>query len=54
MFVCAFLSFVLRLLLFSISKGEAFETDDFVWQARMIDAMLTGLEQALVGFTCVY
>lgn len=34
-----------------MNKGEAFETDDFVWQARMMDAMLTGLEQALVGFT---
>jgi len=36
------------------SKGEAFETDDFVWQARMMDAMLTSLERALVGFTCVH
>ncbi|KIM41720.1 glycoside hydrolase family 5 protein [Hebeloma cylindrosporum] len=34
-----------------MNKGEAFETDDFVWQARMMDAMLTGLERALVGFT---
>ncbi|KDR76952.1 hypothetical protein GALMADRAFT_246095 [Galerina marginata CBS 339.88] len=34
-----------------MNKGEAFETDDFVWQARMMDAMITGLERALVGFT---
>ncbi|KAF8953065.1 glycoside hydrolase family 5 protein [Flammula alnicola] len=34
-----------------MNKGEAFKTDDFVWQARMMDAMMTALEKALVGFT---
>ncbi|KAJ7178177.1 glycoside hydrolase [Mycena filopes] len=34
-----------------MNKGEAFQTDDFTWQMRMMDAMITGLEQALVGFT---
>jgi hypothetical protein len=33
------------------SKGEAFETDGWTWQNRMMDAMMTGLEQALVGLT---
>ena len=35
------------------SKGEAFETGDFKWQARMMDALMTALEQSLIGFTCV-
>ncbi|KAJ7700479.1 glycoside hydrolase [Mycena rosella] len=34
-----------------MNKGEAFATDDFTWQARMMDAMITGLERSLVGFT---
>ncbi|KAF7288945.1 Glycoside hydrolase family 5 protein [Mycena indigotica] len=34
-----------------MNKGESFQTDDFTWQARMMDAMITGLERALVGFT---
>ncbi|EIM87043.1 cytoplasmic protein [Stereum hirsutum FP-91666 SS1] len=34
-----------------MNKGEAFRTDDWKWQNRMMDAMITGLEQALVGFT---
>ncbi|KAJ7672413.1 glycoside hydrolase [Mycena polygramma] len=34
-----------------MNKGEAFRTDDFTWQARMMDAMITGLERSLVGFT---
>ncbi|KAJ7742575.1 glycoside hydrolase family 5 protein [Mycena metata] len=34
-----------------MNKGEAFQTDDFTWQTRMMDAMITGLERALVGFT---
>ena len=33
------------------SKGEAFKTTDFKWQRRMMDAMITGLERSLVGFT---
>ena len=33
------------------SKREAFLTDDFYWQMRMMDAMMTGLERSLVGFT---
>ncbi|KAJ3722722.1 glycoside hydrolase family 5 protein [Lentinula guzmanii] len=34
-----------------MNKGRAFKTDDFTWQARMMDAMLVGLERAMVGFT---
>ncbi|KAE9405555.1 glycoside hydrolase family 5 protein [Gymnopus androsaceus JB14] len=34
-----------------INKGEAFKTDDFTWQAKMMDAMIVGLERAMVGFT---
>ncbi|KAJ7590950.1 cytoplasmic protein [Mycena floridula] len=34
-----------------MNKGEAFVTDDFSWQARMMDALLTGLERSLIGFT---
>ncbi|KAJ6588126.1 glycoside hydrolase family 5 protein [Mycena capillaripes] len=33
-----------------MNKGAAFESDDFTWQARMMDAMITGLERSLVGF----
>ncbi len=31
----------------------AFKSDDWTWQRRMMDAMITGLERANVGFTCV-
>ncbi|KAK7052960.1 hypothetical protein VNI00_004280 [Paramarasmius palmivorus] len=34
-----------------MNKGEAFDTDDFTWQAKMMDAMITALDRALVGFT---
>lgn len=34
-----------------MNKGEAFTTDDWTWQSRMMDAMMTGLERALIGFT---
>ncbi|KAL9709181.1 hypothetical protein Ac2012v2_007536 [Leucoagaricus gongylophorus] len=33
-----------------MNKGEAFITEDFIWQKRMMDAMITGLDRALVGF----
>ena len=33
------------------SKGEAFETDRWHWQLKMMDAMITGLERSLAGFT---
>lgn len=36
-----------------LSKGEAFKTEDFRWQARMMDAIITGLERSLIGFTYV-
>jgi hypothetical protein len=29
----------------------AFKTDDWTWQRRMMDAMITGLERANIGFT---
>lgn len=31
----------------------AFKNDDWTWQRRMMDAMITGLERANIGFTCV-
>ncbi|THH27123.1 hypothetical protein EUX98_g7072 [Antrodiella citrinella] len=34
-----------------MNKGEAFETERWTYQSRMMDAMLTGLEQSLIGFT---
>ncbi|KAH6903281.1 cytoplasmic protein [Coprinopsis sp. MPI-PUGE-AT-0042] len=34
-----------------MNKKEAFETGDFTWQARMMDAMITALERSFVGFT---
>ncbi|KAH9834996.1 glycoside hydrolase superfamily [Rhodofomes roseus] len=34
-----------------LNKGEAFKTDRWHWQTRMMDAMLTALDRSLVGFT---
>ncbi|THH17235.1 hypothetical protein EW146_g3534 [Bondarzewia mesenterica] len=34
-----------------MNKREAFRTNNFKWQRRMMDAMITGLERSLVGFT---
>lgn len=34
-----------------VSDGEAFKTENFGWQSRMMDALMMGLDQALVGFT---
>ncbi|GLB43995.1 putative tyrosine recombinase [Lyophyllum shimeji] len=34
-----------------MNKKEAFVTEDFTWQTRMMDAMMTALERSLVGFT---
>ncbi|KAG6840292.1 hypothetical protein C0991_007685 [Blastosporella zonata] len=34
-----------------MNKKAAFLTEDFTWQTKMMDAMLTGLERSLVGFT---
>ncbi|KJA23943.1 glycoside hydrolase family 5 protein [Hypholoma sublateritium FD-334 SS-4] len=34
-----------------MNKGEAFKTGNFIYQMRMMDAMLTALEKALIGFT---
>lgn len=33
------------------SKGQSFKTDNWKWQLRMMDAMLTAMERSLVGFT---
>ena len=33
------------------SKGKAFETGGFKWQARMMDALMTALEQSMIGST---
>ncbi|KAI1792651.1 glycoside hydrolase family 5 protein [Ganoderma leucocontextum] len=35
----------------NMNKGEAFETDRWHWQLKMMDAMIVALERALVGFT---
>ncbi|KAI0752493.1 glycoside hydrolase [Daedaleopsis nitida] len=35
----------------NMNKGEAFETDRWDWQLKMMDAMMTALERALIGFT---
>ncbi|PVF93070.1 glycoside hydrolase [Serendipita vermifera] len=34
-----------------MNKGSAFRTGDFSWQARMMDAVCSALEQTMVGFT---
>ncbi|GLB44062.1 putative cellulase (glycosyl hydrolase family 5) [Lyophyllum shimeji] len=34
-----------------MNKKEAFVTEDFTWQMRMMDAMMIALERSLVGFT---
>ncbi|KAI0672041.1 glycoside hydrolase [Trametes maxima] len=34
-----------------MNKGEAFETDRWDWQTKMMDALLTALERSLIGFT---
>jgi hypothetical protein len=36
-----------------MNKRVAFRTDDWTWQRRMMDAMITGLERANIGFTYV-
>jgi hypothetical protein len=38
-------------LTFLSSHKNAFFSEDFTWQTKMMDAMLTGLERSLVGFT---
>jgi hypothetical protein len=35
------------------SQKEAFETENFVWHMRMMDAVISALDKALVGFTSV-
>lgn len=35
------------------SKGDSFDSDNWIPQLRMMDAMITALERSLVGFTCV-
>ncbi|EJD01855.1 glycoside hydrolase family 5 protein [Fomitiporia mediterranea MF3/22] len=34
-----------------MNHGEAFRTNDFVWQAKTMDAMITALERSLIGYT---
>ncbi|KAK7680349.1 hypothetical protein QCA50_016589 [Cerrena zonata] len=34
-----------------LNKGEAFESDDWTWQNKMMDAMITALERSLLNFT---
>ena len=40
-----------HIYLLLLSKKEAINTDNWTWPMRMMDAMITGLEQSLVGFT---
>ena len=35
------------------SRKEAFETENFVWHMRMMDAVISGLDRALIGFASV-
>ena len=51
---CALSVYILTLADCLFSKGEAFRDDKWHWQTRMMDAMLTALDCALVGFTYVY
>ncbi|KAI0073547.1 glycoside hydrolase [Panus rudis PR-1116 ss-1] len=34
-----------------MNGGEAFRTDNWSWQSKMMDAMLTALDRSLIGFT---
>ncbi|KAJ8496897.1 hypothetical protein ONZ45_g12265 [Pleurotus djamor] len=34
-----------------MNQGEAFKSDDWTWQRRMMDALLTALERSLITFT---
>ncbi|TDL18255.1 glycoside hydrolase family 5 protein [Rickenella mellea] len=34
-----------------MNRGQAFKTADWQWQAKMMDAMITGLERSLIGYT---
>jgi hypothetical protein len=34
-----------------MNSCAAFKTGDWTWQRRMMDAMITGLERANIGFT---
>ncbi|CAL1710309.1 unnamed protein product [Somion occarium] len=34
-----------------MNQGEAFESEDWTWQNRMMDAMITALERSFIGFT---
>lgn len=42
-----------QVLTFFSSRRAAFESGDFTWQARMMDAMITALDRAMIGFTYV-
>ncbi|KAH8112810.1 glycoside hydrolase family 5 protein [Phellopilus nigrolimitatus] len=34
-----------------LNRREAFKTNNFTWHTRMMDAMITGLERSLIGYT---
>ncbi|SJL04818.1 uncharacterized protein ARMOST_08189 [Armillaria ostoyae] len=34
-----------------LNKKEAFTSDNWMWQTKIMDAMITGLERSLVGYT---
>jgi len=36
-----------------MNRRAAFKTNDWTWQRRMMDAMITALERANIGFTYV-
>jgi hypothetical protein len=36
-----------------MNGGAAFKSDNWRWQRRMMDAIITGLERANIGFTYV-
>lgn len=33
-----------------MNNRDAFQSDNFIWQTRMFDALMTALESSLVGF----
>lgn len=51
---CILLLFFCRAVIdLSSSNGEAFTTDDWSWQSRMMDAIITAMDASMIGFTLV-
>lgn len=39
---------------FDLNEKEAFETGDYKYQERMLDGIISALEQNFVGYKCVF